>query len=150
VGPLTPAELAGAEALLRPVVGDGGWSLLTRERAGAWIVYLGPYPNRERMQRRADELRRHDVAFEEMHTVPELDPGFSFGRYSSEPDAQEALRRLQAQKVRAARVVRLEAPSTSHTLRVPKADADLQQRLGALGELARGKRLQACGRDLRS
>lgn len=145
-GPFLASELAQAEAMLRQLLPDGGWTVLTRERPGSWLVYMGRYTSKVTMERRADELRKHEVAFEEVRNLPELEPGFSFGRYSSEADAQEAVRRLQGQKVRFARVVRLEPPSSSHTLRIPKADAELQQRAAQLGEVARGRRLQACGK----
>jgi hypothetical protein len=145
-GPFTSAELPQAEAMLRQLLPDGGWTVLSRERPGSWLVYMGRYTSKATMERRADELRRNQVAFEEVRNLPELEPGFSFGRHSSEAEAQEAVRRLQGQKVRFARVVRLEPPSTSHTLRIPKADAELQQRAAQLGEVARGRRLQACGK----
>lgn len=146
-GPFTSAELPQAERALRQVLPDGGWTLVTRERPGAWMAYMGRYTSRETMQRRADEMRRNEVAFEEVRGLPEYEPGFVFGRYNSEGDAQQAVQRLQARKVRFARVVRLEAPSTSHTLRVPRVDAAQKERFEQMGELARGRRLQPCGRD---
>lgn len=148
-GPFTPAELPQAEGVLRLALPDGGWSLLTRERPGSWMVYMGRYTSKDTMQRRADELRKREVAFEEVRNLPDYEPGFIFGRYNREADAKESVKRLQAQKVRYARVVRLEPPSTSHALRIPKADAELQERLAQIGELAKGRKLQGCGKDPR-
>ncbi|MDP4301174.1 hypothetical protein [Leptothrix discophora] len=145
-GPLSSAELPQAEAALRQLMPEGGWSQITRERPGSWMVYMGRYTSKATMERRADELRKREVAFEEVRDLPEYEPGFLFGRYASEADANAARQRLLAQKVRFARVVRLEPPSTSHLLRIPRADAELQQKAVALGELVRGKPLHACGR----
>lgn len=146
VGPLAGPELAPAEAALRQLLPEGGWSQITRERPGSWMVYMGRYTSKATMERRADELRRREVAFEEVRDLPEYEPGFLFGRYASEADANAARNRLLAQKVRFARVVRLEPPSTTHVLRIPKADADLQQRAAALGELVKGRSLHTCGK----
>ncbi len=145
-GPLSSAELPLAEAALRQLMPEGGWSQVSRERPGSWMVYMGRYTSKATMERRAEELRKHEVAFEEVRDMPDYEPGFLFGRYASEADADAARQRLLAQKVRFARVVRLEPPSTTHVLRIPKADAELQQKAATLGELVRGKPLRACAR----
>ncbi len=146
VGPLVGAELTQAETALRQLMPEGGWSQITRERPGSWMVYMGRYNSKVTMERRADELRKREVAFEEVRDMPEYEPGFLFGRYASEADANAARNRLLAQKVRFVRVVRLEPPSTTHVLRIQKADAELQQKAAALGELVRGRALHACPR----
>lgn len=146
VGPLVGAELTQAESALRQLMPEGGWSQITRERPGSWMVYMGRYNSKVTMERRADELRKREVAFEEVRDMPEYEPGFLFGRYASEADANAARNRLLAQKVRFARVVRLEPPSTTHVLRIQKADAELQQKAAALGELVKGRALHACPR----
>ncbi|ACB32501.1 putative signal peptide protein [Leptothrix cholodnii SP-6] len=148
-GPFTPAELPQAESALRRALPEGGWALLTRERPGSWMAYMGRYNSKVTMQRRAEELRRREVAFEEVRNLPDYEPGFIFGRYNREADARESVRRLQEQKVRFARVVRLEPPSTSHVLRVPKADPATQERLTQIDDLPQGRKLQPCGRDSR-
>jgi hypothetical protein len=146
-GPFTPAELPQAELALRRALPEGGWSLTTLQRPGSWMVYMGRYTSRETMQRRAEELRRREVAFEEVRNLPDYEPGFIFGRYNSAADAQDSLRRLTEQKVRFARVVQLEPPSTRHMLRIARADAQTQALAAQAGELAQGRRLQVCGKD---
>jgi len=145
-GPLSPAELPQAEAALRQLMPDGGWSQISRERPGSWMVYMGRYTSKATMDKRAEELRKQQVAFEEVRDLPDYEPGFIFGRYASEADASAARTRLLAQKVRFAKVIRLEPPSTTHVLRIQKADAELQQKAAALGELVKGRPLRACGR----
>jgi hypothetical protein len=144
-GPFTPAELTPAENTLRRVMPDGGWALLTREHPGSWMVYMGRYNSKATMQQRAEEMRKREVAFEEVRNLPEYEPGFIFGRYNREADAEENVHRLQEQKIRFARVVRLEPPRSSHVLRIPKADAETQARLAQV-ELIPGRRLQSCGK----
>ncbi|MGY0196561.1 hypothetical protein ACWA7J_15960 [Leptothrix sp. BB-4] len=146
IGPLAASELPQAEAALRQLMPEGGWSQISRERPGSWMVYMGRYASRVTMEKRADDLRKHEVAFEEVRGLPDYEPGFLFGRYASEADANAARDRLQSQKVRQARVVRLEPPTTSHVLRIQKADAELQQKAAALGELVKGRALHACPR----
>lgn len=143
-GPYTPAELGRAEGVLRAALSEGSWQLITRERPGQWMVYMGPYTSKESMQRRIDDLRKKQVAFEEVRNLPEYEPGLMFGRYTSESDARTAVSRLQALKVRFARPVRLVAPTTSHTLRLPRANAETQANLGAMREAMGGKPWTAC------
>ncbi len=149
-GPFTAQELARAESAVRTALPEGGWVLLSREKPGSWMVYMGPYNNnRDLMQRRADDLRKRQVAFEEVRNLPDYEPGFSFGRYNNLNDAQNQRERLQAQRVRNARVVRLVAPSVNHTLRVTRASAEQQAILAQLkgSPALAGHMFTGCGRD---
>jgi hypothetical protein len=143
-GPYTPAEAPKVEAAARTALPEGAWTLVRREKPGSWIIYTGRYASRESQQRKADELKRLNVAFEELHGVPELEPGFVFGRYNLREDAQEAAKRLSAQRVRTARVVQLVAPSVTQAIRIPKADAALQATAAALKPQLAGKTFSAC------
>jgi hypothetical protein len=143
-GPFSPAELVQIDTLARSALPEGSWSLLTRERPGSWMVYLGKFPNHDALQRKADELKRLNVAFEEIRTPAELVPGLVLARYGRVDEAQEALRRLADRKVRSARVVQLTAPAISHHLRIPKADAILQASALSLRDQLVGKPFVAC------
>jgi hypothetical protein len=143
-GPYSPAELVQIDTLARSALPEGSWSLLTRERPGNWMIYLGKFPNHDALQRKADELKRLNVAFEEIRTPADLVPGLVLARYGRVDEAQEALRRLVDRKVRSARVVQLSAPSISHHLRIPKADAILQANALSLRDQLLGKPFAAC------
>ena len=93
---------------------------------------------------KADELKRLNVAFEELRTPADLVPGLVLARYGRVDEAQEAVRRLVERKVRGARVVQLNAPIVSHHLRLPKADAMLQASAQALRDQLLGKPFVAC------
>lgn len=143
-GPYSQAELVQIDSLARSALPEGSWSLLTRERPGSWMVYIGKFPARDAMQRRADELKRLNVAFEELRTPADLVPGLVLARYGRVDEAQEAVRRLVERKVRGARVVQLNAPIVSHHLRLPKADAMLQASALGLRDQLLGKSFVAC------
>lgn len=143
-GPYSPAELPRAENVLRNALAEGSWQRITRERPGQWMVYMGPYTRLDLMQRRMDDLRKQRIAFEEVRNMPDWEPGVLFGRYSSEADARSHLTRLQAQKVRYARVVRLAPPTTVHTLRLPRAEAAVQVQLPQWREAMGGKAWTPC------
>jgi hypothetical protein len=143
-GPFSPAELAQIDTLARSALPEGSWSLLTRERPGSWMIYIGKFPNHEVMQRKADELKRLNVAFEEIRTPVDLVPGLVLARYGRSDEAQEAQRRLVERRVRSARVVQLNAPTISHHLRIPKADAILQASALNLRDQLIGKPFAAC------
>lgn len=146
-GPFNAAEWRTAQAALRRVLDDSSWTLTSREKAGTWMVYVGPYKSREIMARRADQLRQLEIAFEEARDLPdEYIPGFVFGRYGVEADARALQTRLSSQKIRYVRVVPLVRPAVSHTVRIPKADPAMRARLAALKPRLSGNAFEPCGR----
>lgn len=146
-GPFNAAEWRTAQVALRRVLDDSSWTLTSREKAGTWMVYVGPYKSREIMARRADQLRQLEIAFEEARDLPdEYIPGFVFGRYGVEADARALQTRLTSQKIRYVRVVPLVRPTVSHTVRIPKADPAMRARLAALKPRLSGNAFEPCGR----
>lgn len=143
-GPFTQGELSRIEGAARGALPDGSWLLIRREKPGSWMTYTGRYSNRTVLQRRAEELRKQNVAFEEVEAASDLAPGFTFGRYARYDDALAALHRLQAAKVRQVRIVQLAAPSVSYTVRLPKADAQAQAAAAALKEAFDAKSFGNC------
>ncbi len=144
-GPYTPAQISAAESVLQTVLPAGSWSSLKTETPPVWILYMGKYPNREALQKKADELRRLKISFDEVHNVPELNDGLALGRYSSKANAEKALADLNQRGVRTARVAQLSPAVVSHSLRVERADATLQSRLAGLrAEALLGKPFAVC------
>jgi hypothetical protein len=146
-GPFTPAEWRVAENALRNTLGEGPWQLTTREKPGSWIVYVGPYKSSAIMDKRSDQLRKLEIAFEEARDLPdEYLPGFLFGRYGVEADARALQTRLTGQKVKYVRVVPIVKPTALHTVRIQKADADIQERVAALKPRLGGHLFESCKR----
>ncbi|MEO8299634.1 MAG: SPOR domain-containing protein [Burkholderiales bacterium] len=143
-GPYTPAEIGRIEATVRGALPEGSWTLVRREKPGSWFIYMGRYTAPGAMQRKSEELKRLGVAFEELRFFPELEPGFSFGRYSRIEDAQEALKRLAAQRVRTARLVQLAPPLVTNAIRIPAAGPELQATAAGLKDQLAGKAFGAC------
>lgn len=143
-GAFSQAELSRVESAARGALPDGSWLLIRREKPGSWMTYTGRYSNRTVMQRRADELRKQSVAFEEVDPNSELAPGFTFGRYGRYDDALAALHRLQAAKVRQVRIVQLAPPTVSYTVRLPKADALAQTAAASLKDTFDAKAFGNC------
>lgn len=147
-GPYTPAQIGAAEGVLQTVLPAGSWASVKTESPGVWIVYMGKYPTREALQKKADELKRLRIPFEELRNVPpELEGGLSLGRHDNRQAAEKALNEVTQRGVRTARVVPLSAPTVTHALRVERADATLQARLAGLrAEALLGKTFNACAR----
>ncbi|HEY0820478.1 MAG TPA: hypothetical protein VGD46_16950 [Rhizobacter sp.] len=147
-GPYTPAQIAAAEGVLQTVLPAGSWASLKTEAPAVWIVYMGKYSNRESMQKKADELRRLKIPFEELRNgSPELEGGLALGRYDNRAAADKALAEVTQRGVRTARVMPLTPPVVTHSLRVERADATLQARLAGLrAEALQGKTFSACAR----
>lgn len=146
-GPYSPAQIAAAEGVLQTVLPSGSWSSFKTDAPAAWIVYMGKYPNREALQKKADELKRLRISYEEVHgTSAELDDGLSLGRYDNRAAADKALAEVAQRGVRTARVANLPVTSQHH-LRVERADATLQARLAGLrAEALQGKVFNACAK----
>lgn len=149
VGPYTPAQIAAAEGVLQTVLPAGSWANLKTERPAVWIVYMGRYTTREALQKKADELKRLKIPFDELHNVSaELDMGLALGgRYDTRAAADKALAEATQRGVRTARVATLTPPSVMHSLRVERADATLQTRLAGLhADGLQGRAFTPCAR----
>ncbi|MBL0728654.1 hypothetical protein [Piscinibacter sp. HJYY11] len=148
-GPYTPAQIGAAEGVLQTVLPAGSWASLKTESPGVWIVYMGKYPTREALQKKADELKRLKINYEELRNAPpELADGLALGgRYDTRAAADKALADVAQRGVRTARVMPLSAPAVTHSLRVERADSTLQSRLAGLrAEALLGKTFTACAR----
>ena len=147
-GPFGDTELAAAQAAARAALPSAGWTTVAAGPPSAWIVYMGPYPNRAALSQKEDELKRRALAYEELRDDPTLAPGpslgLSLGRYDQRTSAADALQRLVQQGVRSARVVELAAPASRHWLRIENADAALAAQLAALKAPAFGNGFAAC------
>ncbi len=132
-GPYSPGDVALAEVGVSSVAPPGTWSNMRRDRAGQWVVYLGPIADKETLARKEEEVKRTRVPFETITERGELDLGFLLGRFDVLKDANAALERLARQApLRNARVVTLVQPTTEHVLRIESASAAIAQRLQAL------------------
>lgn len=147
-GPFAAAALSAATAALQqaqPPLPPGSWTEVRIDRPGSYIVYMGRFANREALAKKEEELRRTRATWEELRGVPELEPGFSFGRFDQRAEADKALEQLAQRGIRTARVVELAPASTQTLLRVEKADKPLATRLAALRADALGRGFVPCG-----
>lgn len=143
-GPFSDAEFVAARAAVQGAVPSGAWAEVKVDLPGTWIVYMGKYADRSGLVKKEDELKRRNVAYEEVTGTAALAPGLSLGRFDDKVAAEEALAQFTQQGIRTARVVQTLAPRPSHHLRVEKADSALAARLTALATDALGKGFVAC------
>lgn len=144
-GPYTPAQIAAAEGVLQTVLPAGSWVASKTEVPAVWIVYMGKYTNRDALQKKADELKRLKINFEEVRNAPELEDGLALGRYDNRAAAEKALNDVTQKGVRTAKVATLSPAVVTHSLRVERADATLQSRLSGLrAEALLGKPFAPC------
>jgi hypothetical protein len=123
-GPFGPADLQATLALLNSQLPAGGWT--PRQVAGGeWMVYMGPYPDKDWMARKKAELARirGGVRHEEVSGGPLPGPGLSLGRFGSQAAAETALGQLRLRGIRTARVLRSGDGSPMVYLRLAEADA---------------------------
>lgn len=132
-GPYDADEVSKAEVALSTVASAGLWANLRQERPGVWVVYLGPFPDKESLARKESEVKRAKVPFEAIRERGDLDFGFILGRFGLLEEADDALAKLSGQAVlRNAHVVNLVQPAAFHVLRVQAASPALAQRLALI------------------
>lgn len=147
-GPFATGASVSAIAALQqaqPALPAGSWTDVKIDRPGAYIVYMGRFANREALAKKEEELRRTRLVFEEVRDAPDLEPGFSLGRFEQRAAADRALEQLAQRGIRTARVVELNAPGQVHMLRADKADKALAAQLTALRSDALGRGFVPCG-----
>ena len=145
-GPFSPTEVGAAESTLQATAPPNTWTNVRTEKAGAWLVYMGSYPDRETLLRKVDEIRCIRADVEEIAVAGEGEFGLSLGRFDDPRNAERALAQAQQRGIRTARVIQLAAPSVTHMLRVERADAALAAQLATAKIEAAGKGFVACAR----
>ena len=146
LGPLTPEASSAVSAELTAAMPTVAFVNQKFDKPASFILYMGPYPNREQLQRKREELGRAKVTFEQVVAPAELKDGFSLGRFDDRAAAEAALAQLARRNVRSARVVQQAAAGSFHRLRVERADADMAARLLAFKSdaLDNGKGFSDC------
>lgn len=143
-GPFGDAAVKAAEAALQTQLPPGSWTETRTEQAGLWVIAMGRYPSAEALAKKADELRRRHVAFEEVHEPPGLAPGLLLGRFDDRASAERSLVEHGRHGVHSARVVELRPASVSHRLRIENASAALAAQAAALRADALGGGFAPC------
>jgi hypothetical protein len=137
-GPMNDAATSAAlRELGQAGVPAGGWVDMRRELPGRWIVYMGRYPERETLSKKADELQRLGLSASELRAPAELAPGLALGEFDAQAEAQARLERLQARGVRTARVLQLPSSGVEHRVRVDRMAPALAERLAGKGGATR-------------
>lgn len=145
-GPYTATELAAVEGAVRAALPAGTWAERKAEGTGEWMIYMGPYPDRDFMDRKKAELARirGGVPQEEVNAPPELARGLSLGRFPTQAAANATLAQYRLRGIRTARVVRSGNGPPVVYLRVAKADAALAARVAAIKLPLAGRSFTAC------
>ncbi len=143
-GPFTPGEFAAAESHLRTTLPAGSWTSDHVAVAGQWLIYMGPYPDPDQLERKQAELRRiKGLLFEEINSPGNLAHGLSLGRFNQLTKAEAALNVVKTRGVRSARIVMLRPAMDVQVLRVPQASERMQVDLASM-KLPQGKGFTAC------
>jgi hypothetical protein len=144
-GPFAAGEVAAAERGLRDLkLSSLEWTPQRSERGGSYIIYQGRFADDAALARRRSELRRQDIATEEVRNSPDLQPGLSFGRFDTRAAADAALAQLVQQGIKSARVVTINIPVVVTLLRVERADGALAARLTQLNLPPTGSGFRPC------
>ena len=126
-GPFTQDEQKQTATLLGRLLKPSQWSVQSVAVPGLWLVYMGPYPDDESLDRKEAELRRiRNLPFEEVRSPATLARGLSLGKFTDERQANAALETLRLRGIRTARVVNARPAMELQVLRA--AGLDLNQK----------------------
>ena len=142
-GPFSDSEITAAQAQAHATLPSGSWAAAKTDRPAAWIVYMGRYANRESREKKTEELKRRKLDYTDIDDGAALAPGLSLGEFDTRANAARALDAFAQRGIQTARVVELRPASTSHWLRVEKADDALAARLDSFSA-ALGKSFAPC------
>lgn len=149
-GPFSMGAIEAAErALTAAGWAVGSWVRIAHDAAAQYAIVLGPFGNREALQKKEDELGRLRVTVEAVDlpgdgagATPQ--PGFALGRYANRTAAETALAALNQRGVRTARVMLLKSAAGQSRLRVDNATAAQASQLRALSVAALGAGFAPC------
>lgn len=144
-GPYSLTERLQVESRLKTVLQPDDWQDRSRERPGAWMVYMGRYASEDQLRKKEEELRRIKIDYTVVRSPPELMWGLSLGLFEQHANAEAALASALQRGVRTAHLVTARQPQITHTLRVPQATPAMQARLQGLpADTWLGRELKAC------
>lgn len=124
-------QMVGLRRTLEANLPAGAWALERAESPVRWLVYMGKYPDAERVVRKQAELAALGVKTKPLNN-PGLEPGLSLGMFESQAEAQAELQALNRRGVRTARVLPERSPLQHYWVRIPAADQALRARLDEL------------------
>lgn len=121
-GPFSPAQVSAVEQAATSTQAGLTWSRRSAELPAVWALVMGPYPNRDALEKKIEELKRTRVTFEELTTPVNFRLALSLGRYESQQKANAALAALSNRGIKTARAVQLSAATSQIYLRTETSD----------------------------
>ncbi len=145
-GPFALGEIESAEqALVAASLPESSWVRVSVDISAQFAVMLGPFENRDALQKKRDELGRLQLPIEALDipgAAPQ--PGLALGRYDSRIAADAALAALGKSGVRGAQVVALRAAGSESRIRIQSATSAQAAQLRALSSPALGAGFAPC------
>lgn len=136
-----PLDAAAQQTVLQAAraagLAEGAWSLRPAQPLTPHLIVMGPYAERDQLDKKMAQVRRRNVPVAELKASPDLPAGvlpalvLGNARHADEASAEAALEALNKRGVRSARVLAL-TPVPQAQLRLAAVDAALQARLLAL------------------
>ena len=150
-GPFAPAAVEAAElALAGAALAEVHWVRVSVDIPAQFAVVLGPFDNRDALQKKRTELERLKLTVEELDLPGAArQRGLGLGRYDSSAAADAALASFGKSGVRSAKVVTLRPPGSESRIRVANATPAQAASLRALSAPALGAGFVPC-LDVRS
>lgn len=146
LGPMTGDEPVrrAAAALTAAGIASSAWQMHTADGAGVWALATIKMPSRDFRERKEDTYRSARIAFEPLQGFPEEQPTLVLSKHDSEAAAQAALDGMTRRNYKGLRVLRLQAPQSTTTLRLARLDGLQVAKLDAIASPPWGSARHAC------
>jgi hypothetical protein len=119
------------------------WALREVPDPARWLVYMGPYADKEVLARKKGELRSLKIGFDAPRDA-QWEPGLVLSVHTTEAAAKNTLAELAQRGVRTARVVREHEDGVAFVLVLAAVDDAQRTRLGEVASLLAGGTLGSC------
>jgi hypothetical protein len=149
-GPFAATAVEAAESVLAAALPAGSWVRTSKDVAAQYAIVLGPFAGSDAQQKKAEELGRLRVTFEELNLPADGAGlgggrrGFALGRYDSRAAAEAALAGFSERGVRTARVAVLREAGSESRLRIDNASPTLAEKARAISAAALGSGFAPC------
>ncbi|MBO9689834.1 hypothetical protein [Roseateles chitosanitabidus] len=149
LGPLTGEEPVrrAAAALTTAGIPSSAWQMHTADGAGVWALATIKMPSKDFRERKEDTYRSARIAFEPLQGFPDEQPTLVLSKHDSEAAAQAALDAMTRRNYKGLRVLRLQAPQASTTLRLARLDGLQVGKLDAIASPPWGSARKSCEAD---
>jgi hypothetical protein len=131
---LTDAQATALRAKIesaKPAWPASSWSLDNYSEPPSWMIYMGPFPSAQAMDKKRDELKRMGLPQETVQPA-HLGPGLLLAQNTDKSALEKQLAAMAKEGVRTARIVPMRTAAAGRVLKITAPLDELRQQMAAI------------------